>query len=421
VAAAFRVVLALITPPLYAPDEAGHLLYVHQIATKLSFPVQSLNAVWADKAGANEFYQPPLYYLLVAPLYRLLMGWGEAAVYGLRLLNVALSVAGIYVIYRIAGVVFPERPGVQVGAASVVALLPTLAGMGSSVNCDNLSCLIIFTTTLLLLQRLRDGSVTWKQALAIGGLTAAALYVKTSAIVLLPSIGLWAVFLERRGCRCLLKASMAAGMALLAILPWWLGRNLASYGDLLGVDIGWAHFLGGPLQGVARAIAVLTYTFWIAFGRIYDVASGNPLAILLTMASLLLTWRAIRLWMRGGLTAVQVSMAAILTLQFGLALAAAVNYAVRYGFSEGRYIYPALPAVALTLAFAACSWRPSNSTWTARATLAVMGTISVGLLVFALVPAYRNVTVDATVGGPMYPGHTGNYVTWVKERQAPIR
>jgi hypothetical protein len=114
-------------------------------------------------------------------------------------------------------------------------------------------------------------------------------------------------------------------------------------------------------------------------------------------------------------------MAAILALQFGLALAAAVNYAIRYGFTEGRYIYPALPAVALTLAFAACSWRPLNSAWTARATLAVMGTICAGLLVFVLVPAFRDVTVDYEVGGPMYPGHTGSYTTWVSQRQAPIR
>jgi hypothetical protein len=420
-AAAFRVILALVTPPLYAPDEAGHLLYVHEIATRFSFPVQSLNGTWADHSGANEFYQPPLYYLLAAPLYRLLMRWGDAPVYGLRLLDVALSVAGVYVIYRIARVVFPERPAVQLCAASVVALLPTFAGMGSGVNCDSLACLMIFTVTLLLLRRLSEARLSWKQALVIGGLTAAALYVKTSAIVLLPSIALWAVFLERRGCRCRGKAALAAGIAVVAIAPWWLFRNLAAYGDLLGVDIGWVHYLGGPVMGVVRAIWVLTFTFWIAFGRVNDVAAENPLAVLLTAASILLLWRAIRLWSGGRLTPLQASMATILAVQFGFALAAAVNYAIRFGFSNGRYLYPALPAVALTLGFAACSWRFSESGRTARATLAMTGTICLGLLVFVLVPAYRSVTVDSTVGGPMRAGHTGSYVTWISERQAPIR
>jgi hypothetical protein len=229
------------------------------------------------------------------------------------------------------------------------------------------------------------------------------------------------VFLERRGCRCRGKAALAAGIAVVAIAPWWLFRNLAAYGDLLGVDIGWVHYLGGPVMGVVRAIWVLTFTFWIAFGRVNDVAAENPLAVLLTAASILLLWRAIRLWSGGRLTPLQASMATILAVQFGFALAAAVNYAIRFGFSNGRYLYPALPAVALTLGFAACSWRFSESGRTARATLAMTGTICLGLLVFVLVPAYRSVTVDSAVGGPMRAGHTGSYVTWISERQAPIR
>jgi 4-amino-4-deoxy-L-arabinose transferase-like glycosyltransferase len=406
------VALALLTPPLYAADEAGHLLYVHEVATHFSFPVQSLNSTWADQFGANEFYHPPLYYLLAAPLYRVLMPFGDVALYGVRLLDVVLGVACIWVVYRIACVVFPERPEVQLGAAALVALLPTLAGVSAGVNNESLSFLLIFIVTLLLLQRLREGKVSLIQALTIGALTAMSLYTKASGIVLLPSIAVWALLMEYRGCRCIGKAAMAAGLALIAIAPWWLFRNLASYGDPLGININWYHDSGSKLEALSKGLADVAWSFWFAFGRTYDIQRGHPVALLLTLAGVLLAWRAIRLWTRGELTPLEASMAAILGLHGTLV------HGVRGGYTEGRYLFPALPAVAVTMAFALNSFR--SSIWVGRGTFAVMAVISVGLLGADLIPAFDRVTVDSTVGGAMQAGHTGSYTTWVTHREVPI-
>jgi 4-amino-4-deoxy-L-arabinose transferase-like glycosyltransferase len=412
------VALALLTPPLYAPDEAGHLLYIHEVATHFSFPVQSLNGTWADQFGANEFYQPPLYYLLAAPVYRVLMPFGDAAVYGVRLLDVVLGVACVWVVYRIAQVVFFERPSVQLSAVAIVALLPTLAGVSAGVNNESLNFLLIFTVTLLLLQRLREGKVSMVQALTIGALTAMSLYTKTSGIVLLPSVAVWAFLMERRGCRCIGKAAMAAGVALLAIAPWWLFRNLVSYGDPLGIDIHWFTYSGSKIVALANGLSDVAWSFWFAFGRTYDIARGQKIALLLTLVGVLLAWRAVRLWTRGELTPVQASMVAILGLQFCLGLVGTLGFGIRGGFTEGRYLFPALPAVVLTMAFAVNSHR--SSVWIARGTFAVMAALSIGLLGTILIPNFGRVTVDSTVGGPMQAGHTGSYTTWVTHREVPI-
>jgi hypothetical protein len=244
------------------------------------------------------------------------------------------------------------------------------------------------------------------------------LYTKTSGIVLLPSIAVWALLMERRGCRCIGKAAVAAGLALLAIAPWWLFRNLASYGDPLGVDIHWFHYSGSKLVALSKGLYEVASSFWFAFGRTYDLVGGNPVAFLLTFAGLVLAWRAVRLWIRGELTPVQASMAAILGLQFCLGLVGTLGYGIRGGFTEGRYLFPALPAVAVTMAFALNSFR--SSIWVGRGTFAVMAVISVGLLGADLIPAFDRVTVDSTVGGAMQAGHTGSYTTWVTHREVPI-
>lgn len=419
--AGLRILLALITPPLYAPDEAGHLLYVHEVAVHFSFPVQSRDGIWANASGANEFYQPPLYYLLAAGPYRLLLHAGVAAVYGLRLLNVALGMAGVYLIYRIARMMFLEQRSVALTGAALVALLPTAAGESASVGNDPLAYLLDFLVTWLLLRTLRDRRCSPPTAIAIGALTAAALYTKTSAVLLLPSIAAWAWLMQRRQVPHWRGAAIALTLAVLAVAPWWLLRDLPAYGDLLGIDIGWRRDLGpAPFVLAVKALYYLAWSFWIAFGRTYDVHAEHPLAFALTLISVALAWRAVRLWITGKLTSLQATMATLLTLQLALALGAAIKYGVQFGFTQGRYIYPALPALAVGLGVAASSRKPPRVLWAPLGMIAVMGAACVVVVASDLVPAYRQVTVDVQVGVPMQPGHTGDYASWVTRRVAPI-
>src|SRR5260370_10361483 len=117
---------------------------------------------------------------------------------------------------------------------------------------------------------------------------------------------------------------MAAGLALIAIAPWWLFRNLASYGDPLGINMNWFHDSRLKLEALSKGLADVAWSFWFAFGRTYDIQRGHPVALLLTLAGVLLAWRAIRLWTRGELTPLEASMAAILGLQLCLGLAGAL-------------------------------------------------------------------------------------------------
>ena len=433
--AALRLTLAFLTPPLYAPDEAGHLLYVHEIAMHWSFPVQSLDGRWSNFNGANEFYQPPLYYLLAALPYRLLHAFGLWPLFAVRLWNVGLGLAMVWVVYQIGRQVFAERPAIPLTATALTALIPTVAADSATVNNDPLVVLLVGLASFSLLRSLTASEVTRRTVLEVALFTAAALYTKTSAIVILPAIVAWAALRHRRRLPALSPAVLMIALPIAAVLPWWLGRNLPAYHDLLGVQIGWEQFATPPLTVVRQTAIYLGWTFWTAFGRTYDIQPlllgmvlclFGMLAVIRLAAGVAIDFASGRRERpRSGmpaLTGLQLEAASILGVEFLVALAGSIGYSVQFGFTEGRYLYPALPAITLAIAagLAGLRARPTSL----RVPIAVAWTMAVlafTLFAVTVLPAYRQVVADASLGGPMLPRHTGDYQTWVSQRTAPIR
>src|SRR5262249_5697027 len=61
-----RLLFVAFNPVYRAPDEHAHTLYVHYLATHHGLPVQSVTT--GDQSKQWEYYQPPLYYALLAPV-----------------------------------------------------------------------------------------------------------------------------------------------------------------------------------------------------------------------------------------------------------------------------------------------------------------------------------------------------------------
>jgi 4-amino-4-deoxy-L-arabinose transferase-like glycosyltransferase len=433
--AGLRLTLAFLTPPLYAPDEAGHLLYVHEIAMHWSFPVQSLDGRWSNFNGANEFYQPPLYYLLAALPYRLLHAFGLWPIFAIRVLNVGLGLTMVLVVYQIGKQVFPERPAIALTAAALTALIPTVAADSATVNNDPLIILLVGLASLSLLRSLTSSEVTRRTVLEVALLTAAALYTKTSAIVIVPAIVAWAVLRQRHRLPAWRPALAMIVLPIAAVLPWWLGRNLPAYHDLLGVQIGWEQFATPPLTVVRQTAIYLGWTFWTAFGRTYDIQPlvlGMLLCLVGMVAVIRLAARVVLDCASGrrgrpgsgtpALTALQLEAALVLGAEFAVALAGSIGYSVQFGFTEGRYLYPVLPAITLAIAAGLAGLRGRPSSLQVPVAVAwTMGVLAFALLAVTVLPAYHQVVADASLGGPMLPRHTGDYQTWVSQRTAPIR
>ena len=314
---------AVVTPPWQNPDEPAHYNNIAQIVQDGALPVLrsgDYNQVLLDHALSEGFpatlplhalryeaYQPPLYYLLAAPIFAI--SGGNLLV--LRLFSVLLGAATIIILYRCLETVFANKVLLTVGATAFAAFLPMHVAMNASVNNDSLAELLLVSALLLLLRWLSavfraNDTLPTRNALLLPGsrrtlillgvLLGLGLITKIYAYLMLPlSVGvvLLAVWLRPNSnteddsgitpSRPSLGWGIVAALwvlvpAILIALPLWL-RNIQLYGagDFLG--LGWHDLVvtGQPTTAewidrngwVAYAERAVTFTFrsfWGVFG-----------------------------------------------------------------------------------------------------------------------------------------------------------
>ncbi|OQA40264.1 MAG: hypothetical protein BWY52_02912 [Chloroflexi bacterium ADurb.Bin325] len=158
---------AVLTPAWQAPDEPAHFNYVRYIAETGNFPVLHMGdyphayleqikaagfpADMPIDAIRYEFHQPPLYYVLAAPVYSLAAGRALIdALTAVRFLSVILGAGIVLLAYAIGRRAFPARPGLALAAAAFVAFLPQHLATVSQAGNDVLAELL-FAAALYLL------------------------------------------------------------------------------------------------------------------------------------------------------------------------------------------------------------------------------------------------------------------------------
>lgn len=268
---------SIVTPIFEASDELWHYPMVQVIATNnFALPVQdpAVQTPWRQEGS-----QPPLYYLLAAALTSGIdtgnldairrinphadigivrppfsanmivhrpdaesFPWQGAAlaVHVARLFSVALGALTVIVTFRTASALFPDRPGVIVGATALNAFLPMFVFISGSVNNDNLSNLLGNLLVLLIVLMLQQNSrPTLRQTIIIGIVTGAGLLAKLNIGFLIPVIGLsfLAASIRHRSVRPLLMGFFVSGGITILIAGWWYLRNVQLYGDPTGLNV----------------------------------------------------------------------------------------------------------------------------------------------------------------------------------------
>ncbi|MFZ2519668.1 MAG: glycosyltransferase family 39 protein, partial [Anaerolineae bacterium] len=274
------VLFAVYTPAWQAPDEPAHYNYIHVVATQGVLPVlQAGDYNQAEQTAAivarfgpgtsieafrYEFHQPPLYYVLAAPLFRLTGG----ALLPLRLFSVFLGGLLLLVVHRAAMLIV--RPAIALGAMAFVAFLPMHIAMLAAVNNDSLAELLIaimLWQCLRLLIRPAPGTL-WPW-LWLGIVTGLGLITKSTVYAMLPLLGVTLLLAWRDSHRHDPTWRRAASLTfavtlplLLLALPWWV-RNLAVYGgaDFLGLN---RH--EDIVLGQLRTSEFLAQEGWVSLG-----------------------------------------------------------------------------------------------------------------------------------------------------------
>jgi 4-amino-4-deoxy-L-arabinose transferase-like glycosyltransferase len=365
-------------------DEPAHYNVVRHLVERRSFAVQTRHVAepGAFARADFEYYQPPLYYLLCAPL---VAAAGErAGVMACRLVSLACGLLSLVVLSRVLAQL-GLRPAPRRAGVVFVALLPVHAYFTSVVSNDGLCWLIALLLTRELLARARGDSAGGRAArgrsglgadLRLGALLGLGMLTKSALVVFYPVALLGYALIERRGPgRRVLAGALVALSVSLVIAGWWYVRNVMVYGSPFAMEVGF----GPPEPGrwnlfvQAHAAAGTVRTFWFPMQHLEGTGAVTALravgALLLAVhASAALAYVARRVPFDAP-TFVALALLAATTASY-------VGLNLMWGESEGRFLLPALgPLVFLFVApvFAWTARRPDGArlAWVYLVALAV--------------------------------------------------
>ncbi len=387
VAAAF----AIQTPYWQAPDEPAHYNYVAQVAEKGCCPIIEMgdwdlsflseltsSRFHPDKLDAlpqvqYEDHQPPLYYLLAAPIYQL----SDGNLIAVRLFSVALGLVTVLCAYAAMKTVFPARPYIALAGAAFIALLPQHVHTIASVNNDALAEAVVALTLWQTLRYLRGQHVPlWALSvlLGIGFITKTTAYYLAIIVPLAVILYRWQN--DKRDWRGFLRAlALLLIPALFIGAVWWL-RNISVYGmpDFLGLRRHDAVVIGqlrtadyisqvGLGTYISEVIRTALHSFIGQFGwmalplddvRIVGIGIYPFFYALfgLGISGLILA----RFIPQQGDTAPSRSMIWVLGIMALLSFLAFGYYNTEFFQPQGRYLFPGLIPIGLGLSYGWGAW-----------------------------------------------------------------
>jgi 4-amino-4-deoxy-L-arabinose transferase-like glycosyltransferase len=425
---ALAVTYSFVVPLWEAPDEPSHFLYARYLAQNGCLPSPTYYA--EDIAGSfekdyilsiYEWYHPPLYYLLgalalraVEPQHKLSasyffppidpdlayqdslfvhqskgpfhFGEDELGPRLLRLLSILMGMGTIWVTYQTARQVFPSEPLLALAASGVVSFIPQYTFISASVNSDNLANLLSALALLLTVKWITKEN-SYGKTLRLGLFCSLALLSKTTTFFLVPVACLsFALRAKQKGSpRYFLKQSLAfLSLPLLAtglLLALYPRKNLwalaAAYTESSKVD---ADLIS--LGYLCTVLTQINQSFWARFGwmNILIPATIPNLLGLLCLASLI---SAVVFWVRGNRERIlpptqSNSLLALFALVL-CALLALVKFNLAVFQPQGRFLFPAISAIAILTVVGLLS--PLQPRYRPLATLVIVG----GMLAFNLV------------------------------------
>jgi 4-amino-4-deoxy-L-arabinose transferase-like glycosyltransferase len=423
---------AIFTPDWQAPDEPAHYNYIAHIATEGRLPViaagdwdaeylEQLKAARFDPARPGllddldrvryENHQPPLYYLLAAPVYGLTGG----SLLVLRLFSVTLGLVIVLSAYGVGRLMIPARPWIALAAAAFVAFLPQHMHILASVNNDALGWALVGLILLATVAYLQETPLLgrtvrpWQLGLlvGIGFVTKATTYFLAGVVLVALLLRWWAASRDDRRAPLsqLLRAAILFLLPALILGALWWGRNLHVYGfpDFLGLaahdhvvadqprtaDRIEALGLGGYLWEAAR---VTFRSFWGKFGWMAYTLPGYFYPPILAGLVLALTGWVIDAFQRrrnGTVTPPpQRNAWIVLGLTALLSALAFVYYNTEFQQYQGRYLFPLLIPLALWLALGLDVWRrlARLSPWLLVGLFVLLAPVNMWLLWRVIVP-----------------------------------
>ncbi|MBI5876355.1 MAG: hypothetical protein HZB53_01790 [Chloroflexi bacterium] len=431
--ALLAVIYGLVTPIFEGYDEDSHFAFVQYVASGRGLPRQP--AAEYPHLAKHEANQPPLYYLLSAPLIAWLdtsdlparlvdnphavyypppypdnqnavvhhddegFPWQGAvlAVHLVRLFSVLFGVGTLACTFALARTLFPAEPTLVWGALVVNALIPSFIFSSALVSNDGLVT-FMSALALLLLARLWRASYRDGDYIVLGSVLGAAALSKLSGLWVWPfaALVLAALGLYRRQIARYLRGGLIAFTVGAIISGWWYARNWVYYRDVTGLNV-LLDMIGRrgknfTLLDFLPETEGIRWSFWALFGwfnvpvadwlyRLYDAA------LLVALAGMAVwTVRAARQKRWAELGSLALAAGWFLTI-----VAALVNLNMQTIVAQGRLLFPALSAIVILFVRGWLVWLPPAqrwARWATRGALAAMLVLAIYVPFGVIAPVY---------------------------------
>ncbi len=401
-----QAILVLLFPPFTGHDEVAHYSYLRTVATDGRVPVlledrlppemyryckytlgwwcfpeeeeylanPPYELTYDDGVVRQEGYQyaanhPPLYYLLMTPIYWLSDGASpETQQYLLRFAAIPFGLATVWLAYGLARIVFPRDAFLAVTVPAFVALQPQISYEAAMVNND-IVCIALYSAMLCLIATGIRDRFPARTCVLLGVTLGLATLAKGTSLTAVPIIGL-AVLLAvgwRDLPGILRRGVMIAGPAAVLVAPWyaflydtygnfsglpqveemqwWDEPNSTFFGMLFGRDFAamrfeetWGYFGWRKIDFDAPILWAIGIPLIFAVGGLvqYAVTANRGVARLTGDPVLLPTG-----W--------QTRILVILAVTCVVAYLAVVQFGLDFSLTQARYYFPVINAAALLL------------------------------------------------------------------------
>jgi 4-amino-4-deoxy-L-arabinose transferase-like glycosyltransferase len=264
---------ATFTPDFKAPDEQAHFNYVKYLAEHREFPIQT--SKMDDPKHDYEYYHPPLYYLLLTPVYFVADRAGldqSQTLYLLRMCSILmwmLTSLGVWKLMQALQLTVTASGELCWG---VTCLLPTLTFITSMVNNDSLLMMLSVWVVFFLTTR----RATIFDSVRLGLILGLAMLTKVSAVCFVLGfavIEIAKIWNAPHPIRTQ-KIIHFTLVILIFLLTWgpWAFRMQHVYGSFTAIDV----------ANIPKRVSVFVlwmqtqYSFWSVAGRFNEIRGIFP-------------------------------------------------------------------------------------------------------------------------------------------------
>lgn len=379
---------------------------------------------------------PPLYYMLMAPLYRLTDHLTpEEQLRWFRLAAIPFGMLTVLFAYLTVRVLFPTDPGnfLAITVPAVVAFQPQVSYEAAMLNNDILAIALTSAVIWLTALGLRKRFPVWN-SVVIGATLGFALLAKTTSIAVVALIAVAMVLgLGWRNWRAwTVRGAITVGVAALVAWPWFFFM-LRTYGDFTALkrihDLQWWNYAEETPPTIRALLLNREFAWqiwgqtWGGFGwhlipvsdellrRLFAVTLFGAVGLALYVIRICLCisrgagishhventandpggrWRRARVSMirHAGIPADSAQLVGMLMLGIMLfvSYAAILQFGTQFQGTQARYAFPAVNAAAILIMTGVRSWFPCR--WLPWIAVAVI----IGLIMLDL-DIYRNVVI----------------------------